>query len=134
MSYHGLGKDFAVTLTTPFGDKRFGVTVPVENWMADGISMAKSEVVSQMQPLIPGLVQNVLDMALPQAGSYVTDVLWPALQPKLRSEVDRAIGIAEAKVDEAMTDAKRTAAIIAGMLVVTMAGASLFIARRRKAA
>jgi hypothetical protein len=134
MSYHGLGKDFAVTLQTPFGDKRFGVNVPVEDWMADGISMAKSEVVSQMQPLIPGLVQNVLDMALPQAGSYVTDVLWPALQPKLRSEVDRAIGIAETKVDEAMTDAKKTAAIIAGLLVFSMAGAALFVARRRKSA
>jgi hypothetical protein len=134
MSYHGLGKEFAVTLNTPFGDKKFGVTVPVEDWMADGVSMAKSEVVSQMQPMIPPLVQQILDLALPQAGAYVTDTLWPTLQPKLRVEVDRAIGIAEKKVNEVADEAKKTAAIIAGLLVVAMVGTSVFSARRRKAA
>jgi hypothetical protein len=132
MSYHGLGKTFSTTLSTPFGNKVFSVAVPVEQWMEDGVSMAKGEVVRQMEPMIPGIVGQVLDVALPEAGDYVTNTLWPSLQPKLRAEIDRAIGIAENKATEVANDAKKTAAIIAGLLVASMVGVSVFTARRSR--
>lgn len=134
MSYHGLGYTGTVSLTTPFGKQDFSVKVPVEQWMQDGISMAKSEVMNQFEPEIPGLVGKVLDVALPTAGDYVTNKLWPSLQPKLRGEVDRAIGIAENKVNEIYSDAKKTVAIVAGALVVAMIGTSLLTSRRIKKA
>ena len=134
MSYSGLGKTFETTLTTPFGNQKFGVTVPVEQWMQDGIALAKTEVMNQFEPEIPGLVGKVLDVALPTAGDYVTNKLWPSLQPKLRGEVDRAIGIAENKVNEIYSDAKKTVAIVAGALVLTMIGTSLLNSRRIKKA
>jgi len=135
MSYSGLGKTFETTITTPWGGQKFGVSVPVEQWMQDGVAMAKTEVMNQFEPEIPGLVGKVLDVALPTAGDYVTNKLWPSLQPKLRVEVDRAIGIAERKVNEVKAEAQQTIAIVAGILVITMIGTSVFTARRvRKAA
>jgi hypothetical protein len=129
-----LGYTGTISLETPFGKQNFSVKVPVETWMQDGVAMAKDEVVRQMEPMIDPLVKQVLDLALPAAGDYVTNTLWPSLQPKLRVEVDRAIGIAEKKVNEVKTEAQKTIAIVAGLLVLTMVGTSLLTARRvRKA-
>jgi hypothetical protein len=52
----------------------------------------------------------------------------------LRAEVDRAIGIAEKKVNDIYADGKKMVAITAGMLVIAMVGTSLFSARRRSKA
>lgn len=129
MPVEGLGKMFSTELVTPFGNQTFGVNVPYEQWTQEAVQYATGQLqplasqainyaVDELKPKIPGL----LEPALKQAGAYVTETLWPTMQPKIRKEADRAINAAT-----------RNGSIIAAALMVTIIGSAIWIRSGKKA-
>lgn len=116
----GLGKVFSVNLTGtgPFPvSQTFAADVPYEAWTQEALAYAADKGFEALKPKLPELMQP----ALSTAGNYVSNTLWPAMQPKLRQEADRAIAIATGR-----------AAVIASALMVTVIGSAIWIKMGRK--
>lgn len=118
-----LGWTGTIKVKTPVGTENASITVPIEQ----AVDYAMSRAESKMNAMLPGL----MDQALNRAGGYVTEELWPQMQPKLRIEVDRAMQKADNIATETKDDALTGAAILGGVLVLTIAGAAWWTGRKK---
>lgn len=125
MSYApvGLGWTGTIKVRTPLGTERATITVPVEQ----AVDFAMNRAEQRVNAMLPGL----MDEALTRAGGYVTSELWPQMQPKLRAEVDRAMRKGEIVAEDAVDTATQRAAILGGVMILTIAGAAWWMSRKR---
>jgi len=124
----GLGWTGTLKMKTPWGTERVSVTVPIEQ-AADAAMNAVWPIAEQkMYKMLPGL----MDMALKKAGGYVTGDLWPKMKPLMQKEVDRAVLKGEVVANDAVDTASQRAAMLAGVLILTMTGAAWWVSRARK--
>jgi len=133
MSYHmphrpisGLGYVITVGLPDILGGPQ-KISLPVEKLAADAGQMAidaawpplQAKLEAEMPVLIGMLkaeVPGLLDQALKQAQTQVVTKLWPALQPKVRAELN--YGISEGKKVAYMVGG----GIVLSMLLIAVAG------------
>ena len=128
MSYHmpqrrrplsGLGYDIIIGLPQLLGGPQ-KISLPLEKLAHDGGQMAidaawpplKDKLEAEMPVLIDMLkaqVPGLLDQALKQAQTQVVTKLWPALQPKVRAELDYGI-----------SEGKKVAYMVGGGIVLSM--------------
>jgi hypothetical protein len=118
----GLGKVFTLTLSVPgIGSQKFSADVPYEDLAASAVQELKGQAIAALP--------SILNPALQQAGAYVTDTLWPTMQPKLRAELDRVITIAEGKVKDVEKRVTTKAVVVAGCLLLGVVGSAIFVIR-----
>jgi len=90
-----LGYDLVIK--TPIGTQK--IHVPIEQMAKDAAEMAVDAVwppvKKKLDQALPELLKKGLDVALPAAQKAILTELWPKMQPKLRGEVDYAIGRAK---------------------------------------
>ena len=119
-----LGWTGTMSLNIPgVGRKTATVNVPVEQ----AVDFAMSRAEQRVNAMLPGL----MDQALARAGGYVSTELWPKMQPKLRIEVDRAVRKGEIVAEEAVDTATQRAAMLGGVMILTIAGAAWWMSRKR---
>lgn len=98
MSYQGFG--YVLTIGTPIGDQKF--SLPIEQLAKDAGNMAiqaawpplKAQLEAEMPVLIDKLKAEVPGLLQTAQNQLVTKT-WPALQPKVRAELN--YGISEGK-------------------------------------
>jgi len=92
MTYAALGKNFSVTISTPVGDQRVGVDVPVEQWMHDAVTMASNEAAAQLPKLVQNQLMPILQkQVLPPLMKQVEGEIQRNVLPMVRKEIDRTI-------------------------------------------
>lgn len=109
--YHGLGYDVPISA---FGQKttlKIGIESAIEKMAMDAAKAA-----------IPVVEKKLLPAVLDKAGDALVNDVWPRLQPKLRVEINRAIGIAQ-------TEVRRDLTILVVVLLATGAGAAWWVRR-----
>jgi len=135
MSYHmpqqsraltGLGYVITIGLPDVLGGPQ-KISLPLEKLANDGGQMAinaawpplKQQLEAEMPVLIDMLkaqVPGVLNQALQQAQTQVVTKLWPALQPKVRAELDYGI-----------VQGKNIAAMVGGVIVLSIFASALWV-------
>lgn len=141
MSYHrtasrrrqplqGLG--YVITIGTPIGDQR--ISIPLEQMTHDAGQMAidaawppmKEKLEAEMPVLIDKLkaeVPGLLQTALTAAQTQVVTKMWPALQPKVRAELDYGL-----------TEGKKVAWMVGGAVILAVIMAAGVTRKRDRAA
>jgi len=142
MSYHmpqrrrplsGLGYVITIGLPDVLGGPQ-KIALPLEKLANDGGQMAidaawpplKAKLEAEMPVLIDMLkaqVPGLLDQALKQAQTQVVTKLWPALQPKVRAELDYGI-----------SEGKKIAYMVGGAVVLTILVTAAAARKREKRA
>lgn len=130
--YSGLGLNFSPSLSILGQTYHASVDIPIEDFASQAVNLA----VAQLQPLIPGLVQQVVPLAmnaaLPAARTYILNTLWPDVKPKLRAEVDLALQKAGVKAGGIVSETTTKASIIGGLLITGILGAAVFVVLKKK--
>lgn len=124
----GLGWTGTIKMKTPWGTERVSLTVPIEQAADAAMNAVWPVAERKMHQMLPGL----MDMALKKAGGYVTGDLWPKMKPLMQKEVDRAIDKGEVVANDAVDTASQRAAMLGGVLILTITGAAWWISRKRK--
>lgn len=84
MSYSALGYTTSITFPPPIGKQ--SISIPLEQIVKDATNVG----VQQLQANMPAIMGPVFD----EAENRVVNQLWPKIQPKLRSEIDRGVATA----------------------------------------
>lgn len=84
MSYSALGYTTSVDL--PVVGKQ-NITFPLEKIVDDATNRAMTNIQGQL----PSLLNQVVPQVLNQAEDKALNSLWPKVQPKLRSEIERGV-------------------------------------------
>jgi hypothetical protein len=103
MSYSSVrGLGYTMTIDTPIGPQK--VTVPIEKAASDAADLAMGVIKKKAIPLaeqaIPGMLKSamptiqkeVLPPLFKAAEAELTTKIWPEFQPKIRAEIDYAMG------------------------------------------
>lgn len=115
----GLG--YNITVGTPIGNQTF--SIPIEKMASDAGQMAidaawppmKAKLEAELPTLISKL-EAELPTVMAAANKSVVTNLWPQMQPKLRVEVDYALG-----------EAKKTGMLIGGMVAGAVILSTLYL-------
>jgi len=117
----GIGEQFVATISTPVGDQNVKVNLPYEALLQKAIEEAAKQGQAAALPILQSLLPQIMAMALPIAGDYIEHTFWP----------DTMKPLVEAEVKKTMNEAKKTASIAGGIMILAMFGAAFFVIRRR---
>lgn len=120
----GEGFGYNITIGTPVGNQT--ISVPIEQMANDAGQMAinaawpplKTKIEAEL-PTIISKLESQLPTVFAAASKEVVTNLWPQMQPKLRSEVDYALG-----------EAKKTGFLVGGAVVGAILLSTLYLRKQ----